>query len=170
MKLNAEIEGEKTTVEVRREGGRVVAEVAGRSYELEAREIEEGEYLLLFDRRVFECRVSRAIGSHDAGQLQVALGADTYDVTLGDPRRLRGGQGAAGADAGRAQLTAPMPGRVVRVMVEQGQEVEAGQGVVVVEAMKMQNELKSPRAGTIAELRAAEGTNVNAGDVLAVIE
>jgi biotin carboxyl carrier protein len=63
-----------------------------------------------------------------------------------------------------------MPGKVVRVLVEVGQQVEAGQGVVVVEAMKMQNELKSPKAGTVTELRAKPGSTVNAGDVLAVIE
>jgi len=170
MKLNAEIEGKKTTVELRLEGGRVLADVGGRSYELEAREIEGGEYLILHDRRVFECRVARAAGSRDAGALQVSVGARTYDVSLADPRRLRGAQGSGGSSPGRAQLTAPMPGKVVRVLVEQGQEVEAGQGVVVVEAMKMQNELKSPKAGTVAELRAAEGETVNAGDVLAVIE
>jgi biotin carboxyl carrier protein len=63
-----------------------------------------------------------------------------------------------------------MPGKVVRVLVEEGATVEAGAGLVVVEAMKMQNELKSPKAGTVTELRAREGTTVNAGDVLAVIE
>jgi len=63
-----------------------------------------------------------------------------------------------------------MPGKVVRVLVEAGQQVEVGQGVVVVEAMKMQNEMKSPKAGTVAEIRAEAGATVNAGDVLAVIE
>jgi biotin carboxyl carrier protein len=63
-----------------------------------------------------------------------------------------------------------MPGKVVRVLVEAGQAVEAGQGLIVVEAMKMQNELKSPKSGTVAELRAANGSTVNAGDVLVVVE
>jgi biotin carboxyl carrier protein len=67
-------------------------------------------------------------------------------------------------------VLAPMPGKVVRVLVEEGQEVEAGAGLVVVEAMKMQNELKSPKKGTVAELRARPGATVNAGDVLAVVE
>ena len=91
-------------------------------------------------------------------------------VWLIDPKRLRGARAGAGPEAGRAQITAPMPGKVVRVLVEQGQEVEAGQPVVVVEAMKMQNELKSPKAGTVVALRAATGATVNAGDILAEIE
>jgi biotin carboxyl carrier protein len=63
-----------------------------------------------------------------------------------------------------------MPGKVVRVLVEQGASVEAGQGLVVVEAMKMQNEMKSPRAGRVTELHAQAGATVNTGDLLAIIE
>lgn len=171
MKLNAEIEGDRLTVEVRREGGRVSAEVGGRRYELEARELGPGEFVLLHENRVYECRVARGDGPAGADASDVTIGRETYAVTLADPRRWRDARGeAAGPDAGRAQINAPMPGKVVRVLVEQGQTVAAGQPVVVVEAMKMQNELKSPKAGTVAELRAAEGATVNAGDVLAVIE
>ena len=91
-------------------------------------------------------------------------------MRLSDPKRLRGAGAAAGHEAGRAQVHAPMPGKVVRVLVEEGQEVEAGAGLVVVEAMKMQNELKSPKAGTVIELHARVGATVNAGEVLAVVE
>jgi biotin carboxyl carrier protein len=63
-----------------------------------------------------------------------------------------------------------MPGRIVRVLVKEKSEVEAGQGVVVVEAMKMQNEIKSPKKGMVQKVLAAEGANVNAGDVLAIVE
>jgi biotin carboxyl carrier protein len=168
MKLNAEVEGEKLSVEVRREGGRVFAEVGGRRYELEARGVGAGEYLLLRDGHVYECRVGQSKGR--GSPLSVTVGAHEYDVTLTDTKHLRGAGVAHAHDSGRAQVTAPMPGKVVRVMVEAGQQVEAGQGVVVVEAMKMQNELKSPKGGTIAELRAEPGATVNAGDVLVVIE
>jgi biotin carboxyl carrier protein len=168
MRLNAEVEGEKLSVEVRREGERVFAEVGERRYELEARGVGAGEYLLLHDGRVYDCRVGRARGG--GSPLNVVVGAREYEVTLTDPKHLRGAGVAHAHDSGRAQVTAPMPGKVVRVMVEAGQEVEAGQGVVVVEAMKMQNELKSPKAGTITELRAEPGATVNAGDVLVVIE
>jgi biotin carboxyl carrier protein len=170
MKLNAEIEGEKVALEVRREGERLVAEVGGRRYELEARGVGAGEYLLLHGGRVHECRVEQAQGARERGELSVAVGAREYNVTLTDPKHLRGARVAAGHDAGRALVAAPMPGKVVRVLVERGQAVEAGAGVVVVEAMKMQNELKSPKAGTVAELRAEPGATVNAGEVLAIIE
>ena len=170
MRLNAEIEGEKVALEVRREGGRVLAEVGGRRYELEARAVGPGEYLLIHEGRVYECRVGAEPGAGGRGSLRVSAGAREYGVTLADPKHLRGAGAGAGEQGGRAQIKAPMPGKVVRVLVEAGQAVEAGQGVVVVEAMKMQNELKSPKAGTVAELRAEPGSTVNAGDVLAVIE
>ena len=167
MKLLAEIEGEREAVEFRREGERVFAEVGGRSYELEARALGAGEYLLLHGGRVYECRVG---ASQSRGSLSVSVAGSDYSVAVTDPKHLRGAAGMSGHDSGRAQVTAPMPGKVVRVLVEQGQQVEAGQGLVVVEAMKMQNELKSPKAGAVVELRAAPGSTVNSGDVLAVIE
>ena len=166
MKLRAEIAGEELALEVRREGGRVFAEVGGRRYELEAHGVGEGEYLLLHEGRVYECRVEPA----SAGAVEVRVGGRSYEVALADPKRLRGARASAAHDGGRAQLAAQMPGRVVRVLVEAGQEVEAGQPVVVVEAMKMQNEMKSPKAGTVAEVRAQPGATVNPGDVLVVIE
>src|SRR2546423_6389690 len=164
MKLNAEIDGEKFALEVKREGERVVGEVGGRRYELEARGVGAGEYLLVHEGGVYECRVGRARGAKTRGALNVAVGAGAYDVTLTDPKHLRGAEGPGGHDAGRAQITAPMPGKVVRVAVEVGQAVEAGAGLVVVEAMKMQNELKSPKAGTVVEVRVQAGATVNAGD------
>ena len=170
MKLNAEVEGERVALEVRREGGRVFADVGGRRYELEARAVGEGEYLLIRDGRVYECRVGAARGAKSRGSLSVAVGTGEYDVTLADTKHLRGSRAVAGQEGGRAQVTAPMPGKVVRVLVAKGQEVEAGAGLVVVEAMKMQNELKSPKSGTVAELRVEPGATVNAGEVLAVIE
>jgi biotin carboxyl carrier protein len=171
MKLIAEVEGERHALEVRREGGRVFAAVGGREYEVEARELGGGGYLLLHGGRVYECRVERAAGETvDEGAAEVHVRGRAYGVRVVDPRRLRGARGAAGHDGGRAEIKAPMPGKLVRVLVERGQQVEAGDPLVVVEAMKMQNEMKSPRAGTVAELRAEVGATVNAGEVLVVVE
>jgi len=77
---------------------------------------------------------------------------------------------AAGGEAGPQRITAPMPGKIVRISVAEKEEVKAGQGVLVMEAMKMQNEMKSPKDGKVQKVLVAEGATVNAGDVLAVIE
>jgi biotin carboxyl carrier protein len=131
--------------------GRVHARIGARSYNLEAREIEPGVYLLFVGDRVVECTVDDKI-------------------KIVDPRRLRSGQNSGGHHQGAAQIVAPMPGKVVRVHVEAGATVEKGAGVIVVEAMKMQNEMKSPRAGVIVAVNVKPGDTVNAGDVLAVLE
>jgi biotin carboxyl carrier protein len=168
MKLRAEIAGENHQLSFRREGARLFAEVEGRRYELEAREVEAGVYTLLIDGRVYECRVEGAAAR--GGATKVEVGGHSYEVTLSDPKRLRGA-GAGSADAGgRAEIKALMPGKIVRVLVGVGASVEAGDALVVVEAMKMQNEMKSPKVGTVIEVRAQAGTTVNAGDVLVVIE
>ena len=126
--------------------------------------------LLVHGGRVYECRVGAGPGAEGRGDLRVSVGAREYGVRLTDPKHLRGAGPGGGEQGGRAQVRAPMPGKVVRVLVGAGQAVAAGQGLVVVEAMKMQNELKSPKSGTVAELRAEPGATVNAGDVLVVVE
>lgn len=98
------------------------------------------------------------------------VGSARYAAEVRDPRSLRSRRQAAGAAHGIAKLLAPMPGKVVRLLVAEKAEVQAGQGVLVVEAMKMQNELKSPKRGVVQRILAAPGTAVNAGDVLAIVE
>ena len=166
MKLTAEIAGEHHELNVEREGTRLTARVDGRRHEIEARETGAGVYLLIADGRVYECRVER-----ERAGFNVRVGNHVYSVTLADPKRLRGAQLPGAHDGeGAAQVIAPMPGKVVRVLVPVGAQVEAGDGLVVVEAMKMQNEMKSPKDGIVKEIRAEEGATVNTGDVLAVIE
>jgi biotin carboxyl carrier protein len=169
MKLTAEIDGEHHALEVRREGSRVFAEIGGRRYELEARATERGAYLILLDGRVYECLVEE---DHKTagGASKVEVGGRAYEVALFDPRRLRVAGAGGAQNQGRAVVMASIPGKIVRVLIEEGAQVEAGDGLVVVEAMKMQNELKSPKAGTVVELRALSGATVNAGDVLVVVE
>ena len=93
-----------------------------------------------------------------------------FAVDVRDPRSLRSRRGKAGSMEGPQKLLAPMPGKIVRVIAPAGSEVEAGAGVLVIEAMKMQNELKSPKKGTVKQIMAAEGASVTAGEVLAIIE
>jgi biotin carboxyl carrier protein len=100
----------------------------------------------------------------------VVIGGRRYGFEVDDPRSLQGRRGAGAGTEGPRPVKAPMPGRVVRMLVEAGDEVEEGQGCVVIEAMKMQNELKSPKAGRVARIGVAIGDTVGSGDVLVVVE
>ena len=167
MRLDANIGGQPSAVSIRIEDSRVFAEIDGRKHEVEVHRTGTG-YLILSDGQVFECRVE---GVPRSGKdVDVFVGPSHHVVTLTDPKRLRGAATAGAHADGAARILAPMPGKVVRVLAQQGSEVAAGAGVLVVEAMKMQNELKSPKAGTIVTMNVEVGATVNGGDVLAVIE
>ena len=118
-------------------------------------------------RSMLSCDFQLAPGL-GAGELLVGLGGRTISVTVNGRRSAHAE--AATHGHGQINIVAPMPGRVVRVLVAPGDEVEARQGVVVVEAMKMENELRAPRAGRVRDVSVAPGTSVEAGRVLAVIE
>ena len=100
---------------------------------------------------------------------EISVNGRTFRVEVFDPRGLRSRE-RGGESQGRQKIVASMPGRVIRVLVELNQNVEAGQGLIVVEAMKMQNEMKSPQAGRVVELKTSSGAAVTAGEVLAEIE
>ena len=168
MKLHANIAELEMKVEIRRHGERVLANVDGREYELDAHRSSSSLMLRTADGKVFDCRVE---GMSSSGKsVDVFVGPRRYAVTLTDPKRLRGASSAGGHADGAARVVAPMPGKVARLLVEQGAQVEAGAGVIVVEAMKMQNEMKSPKSGVVTVLNVTVGATVNGGDVLAVIE
>jgi biotin carboxyl carrier protein len=168
MKLHATVADLEMHVEIRRTGRRLFAKVDGREYELDVHQSRAEVLLRTADGKTFECRVEgKAASGHS---VDVFIGPHQYAVTLIDPKRLRAA-GAAGTHAdGAARIVAPMPGKVVRVLVEPGAQVEAGAGIIVVEAMKMQNEMKAPKAGVVSALNVAVGATVNGGDVLVVIE
>lgn len=168
MKLIAEIAGREHSVEIKREASNVVAVIDGRRYEIEASELGRSCYLLKSGASVYECRVDESRAVRES--VEVHVGTQAFNITLFDPKRLRGSARAGLHGDGSAEIVAPMPGKVVRVLAEKGAHVEAGDGIIVVEAMKMQNEMKSPRAGTVTAINAQAGATVNAGDVLAVIE
>ena len=131
---------------------------------LDAREVEPGVWSILIDGQSYEVRLEPAGDGYSA-----EVDGRRYRVEVADPRRLGRTRPAPGA-AGRQKISSPMPGRVVRVLVNTGDAVEAGQGVVVVEAMKMQNEIRSPKAGRVTTLRVAEGAAVAGGETLAEVE
>jgi len=116
---------------------------------------------LLIDGRSFAA-------TRDASGL--VIDGKRYEVEVRDPRSLRSRRTASAVEEGPRAMTAPMPGKVVRVLATPGAQVEVGDGILVVEAMKMQNELKSPKKGRLQRLTVAEGAAVNAGDVLAIVE
>ena len=167
MKLNAQIADRESVVTIR-DGARLAAQIDDRHYHLEVHESGPERYLLTSQGRVFECRVE---GRPESGMtLNVVVGTSQFEVTLTDPRRLRSLALTSVQGDEAARIVAPMPGKVVRVLVEVGQQVEAGAGLIVVEAMKMQNEMKSPKTGTVVALNTQTGATVNGGDVLAVVE
>ncbi len=120
---------------------------------------------LLIDGRSWEIKREQT-----AADLHVWVGDARFAVELRDPRSLRARQKTGADEKGPRKIIAPMPGRVVRVLVAESSEVEAGQGIVVVEAMKMQNEIKSPKKGVVKKILATPGAAVNPGDVLAIVE
>lgn len=124
---------------------------------------EPGVYSVLIDGRSYEARVEET-----AAALVVVIEGRRFEIDVRDPRRFSR-KGAGGGVDGVQTVAAPMPGKVVRVLVAVGDEVAAGQGLLVVEAMKMQNEMKAPRAGTVLSLSASQGATVTAGEVLATI-
>jgi len=101
---------------------------------------------------------------------KILLRGKHYDVSVDDPRSWRGRKRAGAGNEGPHKLTASMPGRIVRVLASEGDKISAGQSIAVVEAMKMQNEIKSLKQGTLKKLLARVGMNVHAGEVLAVVE
>jgi biotin carboxyl carrier protein len=126
----------------------------------------QGEFSLdgtsvLLNGRVY--RVSRGPGQ------EVWVNGQRLSMEVFDPRNLRPGKGAE-SNHGRQEIAASMPGKVIRVLVAAGDAVEEGQGLVVVEAMKMQNEMKSLKSGRVAEVRTRADATVSAGEVLVVVE
>jgi biotin carboxyl carrier protein len=124
-------------------------------------EPQPGAYsVLTAEGRSYEVRVSAD---------EITIGPYRFKYEIDDPRQWKRSGGGAGAQ-GSASIVAPMPGKAIRVLVSVGDEVAEGQGIVVVEAMKMQNEMKTPRAGRVASILVKGNDSVNAGAVLAVIE
>lgn len=164
MTYDVAIDGKNYRLELQRADGDWVCRIDGRRVEVDAVLARPDVLSLRVGNQAFEVKCERV-----GGELHLWVGSRRFAVEVRDPRSLRG-RARSADDHGPKKLTAPMPGRVVRVLVTQGAEVEAGSGVLVVEAMKMQNEIKSPKKGTIQKILASEGAAVNAGDVLAIVE
>ncbi len=166
MKLEIKIAGRTRTVELERHDAAWRAQLDGRAVEVAPVEVSPGTYSILLDGRSYELTVHAV---PESGALRVQSGTQEFSAEVLDPRAWRGRRHGVLEAEGRQQILSPMPGKVVRVLVKPGETVEAGQGLLVIEAMKMQNEIRSPKSGIIERLLAAEGQAVNAGEVLAVV-
>ena len=154
------------TVELERGADRWIISLDGQPVNADAVEIAPNTLSLLLDGQSYEVHITPS----PDGVLKLQTGLQEFTAEVADPRAWRGRRHGALEAEGRQQVVAPMPGKVVRVLVEAGDKVEAGQGLLVVEAMKMQNEIRSPKSGTVERLHVKEGQPVNAGDVLAWVE
>ena len=159
------LEGKRRKLRLKRSGGRARVEFGGKSLEVDVTRLSEGAFSLILEGRSHDVSVSP-----NAGGFQVVVDGESFQVGLVDPRREGPSTPGGTRAAGPAAVSAPMPGKVVRILAAEGEEVSQGQGLVVVEAMKMQNELGSPKSGRIRSVRVVEGQAVNAGEPLVLVE
>jgi len=164
MTYDVTIDGKNYRLELARPDGRWSCRLDGQEIEVDAVLARPNVLSLRLGNQAYEVKCERV-----GGEMHVWVGSARFAAEVRDPRSLRA-RARAADDHGPRKLTAPMPGKIVRVLASQGAEVEAGMGVLVVEAMKMQNEIKSPKKGTIQKILVSEGAAVNAGDVLAIVE
>jgi biotin carboxyl carrier protein len=159
-------DGEKTcVVELERDAAGWRVSLDGRPVNVDAVEIAPHTFSILLDGQNFEFSVIQAAN----GKMKLQTGAQEFIAEVIDPRAWSGRRHGHVEAEGRQQILAPMPGKVVRILVKAGDRVEAGQGLLVVEAMKMQNEVRSPKSGTVETVLAKEGQPVNAGETLCVV-
>jgi biotin carboxyl carrier protein len=137
----------------------------GREFVVEGAPIDSNTLSMILDGQSFEARKERI-----SEGLRIVVRGNEYKVSVEDPRSLRSRKRRGLDDAGPQRLVSSMPGKVVRILAREGDKVLAGDGLVVVEAMKMQNEIKSPKSGVLTKVLAKTGVNVNAGDVLAIVQ
>jgi biotin carboxyl carrier protein len=165
MKLQAEANGETHIIEIQPDGSQLRAIIDDRPIEAEISEPEPGVFLFKMAGQIVQAYTYQ----NRDGSI-VSINGKDLEVKITDPKRLRGSSDVLDSAGGRAEIKNAMPGKVVRILIESGTKVEKGDGLIVVEAMKMQNEMRSPKHGHILEIRVSEGDTVSAGDVLMIVE
>ncbi len=151
-----------------REGNQVLIVVDGKEYQLDIEKVAKGKYSILYDHKSFNVEI---IPGADIKQFVAHTFKNTYQVDIIDAEakylanRLKGRE-----DEGESTIVAPIPGRVVKIQVEVGDLVKAGQPVIVISAMKMESEFKAKKPGRIVDIKVTEGQTVDAHQVLVVIE
>ena len=149
-------------------GGRYQLLIDGRRLEVDAEQLGESTLSVIIEEEAFDVEFEDA----KKGRENVLIRGDSLNMEVHDLRKMNllRAQSSSEGPAGPVEVTSPMPGKVVAVLVKEGQAVEEDQGVVVVEAMKMENELKAPKAGKVVSITATEGAAVETGAILCVIE
>ena len=178
VKLFLTIHGEEHTLELNLQSGGLCV-FDGAAFQAEVVEVRPGVYSVLIGGRSFAARVDETSspqamsnaggGAPNGEEYSVHIDGVCYAISVRDPRRRRRNRPQLALE-GRQTVKAPMPGKVIRVLVTEGQTVEAEQGLIVVEAMKMQNEIKCPKAGSVQKVLVREGQAVNAGETLVIVE
>lgn len=162
MELVVKHKDREAEVHLDRHDHRYDLRVEGVAYEIDYQRLAGDLWSLVIDGRQYVVSVSPAGG----GRYRVSGGAEAEDVELMDPLTFLARKAHGGEGAGAATVTAYMPGRVVKILVEEGQAVTSGDGLVVLEAMKMENEIKAERDGVVQKIAVKEGQAVDGGDVL----
>jgi biotin carboxyl carrier protein len=160
------VDGKTHQVDLSRGEKTWLCKIDGQEMELDAVLTARDVLSVLIEGKAYEIKRERSL----QGELHMVIGSARYAVDVQDPRSLRTRRSVAGSEAGPQRVKAPMPGKIVRILVNEQDEVKAGQGIIVMEAMKMQNEMKSPKDGKVQKILTAEGSTVNAGDTLAIVE
>jgi len=166
VKVDVRILGKTRTVELERDADRWRISIDDRLLDADATEIAPNIFSVVVNGESREIRIA----PQPDGTLAMQTGHHELSAELIDLRAWRGRRHGTVEAEGRQRVTAPMPGKVVRLLVQPGDKVHAGQGILVVEAMKMQNEVRSPKTGTVEHLLVQEGQAVNAGQALAWID
>lgn len=167
MSYVATIGDREVTISVEELGGsNYKVAIDGVEHVVDARLITGNLWSVLYGNGSFEVDVAQL----PAEEYEVLLHGDCHKFTLMNEQRRAMVRAGGKGSAGKAMLTSPMPGKVVKLLVGEGQEVGAGQGVIVVEAMKMENELKSAVAGKVKEIFVEEGQVVESGAKLLLVE
>jgi biotin carboxyl carrier protein len=164
MKVEMLIQGRPRTVEVSQSGERTRWLVDGREVQANAVEISPGVISVIIAGESVEVTIVQK-----GSDLRVLAGCQEYSAAILNRRELKKNRESAAEVSGRQSVTAPMAGKIVRCLVTVGDDVQTGQGLAIVEAMKMQNEIRSPKTGKIEKVAVVEGQTVNPGDVVAVV-
>jgi biotin carboxyl carrier protein len=165
LKIEIELNGKLRSVEMIQTGAQTQWTVDGRALHADTLEVSPGVYSILIDGQSFEALVV----PHGDSELRITVKGHAYTASVHNPRKWKRNRGLGAEAEGPQQLRAPMPGKIILLLMKAGDTVEAGQGIVVMEAMKMQNEIRSPKSGKIQRLLVVEGQTVNTGEVVAIV-